>query len=226
MIGGLGPESTIDYYRSIIASYRARRPDGGNPHVVINSLDVDKGIAMLDAGRLDELADYLVNGVELLARADVDLAFIGANTPHIVFDEVQRRSAIPLLSIVRATSDSAKSLGLKKVGLFGTGFTMRATFYPEELQRAGIAMVLPKESEREFIHKKYIGELLKNQFLPETRTEILRIANRMKAEDGLEAVILAGTELPLLMRDSGDTGISFLDTTVIHVEAIVDALLG
>ncbi len=196
------------------------------PHVVINSLDVDKGIAMLDAGRLDELADYLVNGVELLVRADVDFAFIAANTPHIVFDEVQRRSAIPLLSIVRATSDSAKSLGLKKVGLFGTGFTMRATFYPEELQRAGIAMVLPKESEREFIHKKYIDELLKNQFLPETRTEILRIANRMKAEDGLEAVILAGTELPLLMRDSGDTGISFLDTTVIHVEAIVNALLG
>jgi aspartate racemase len=225
MIGGLGPESTIDYYRSIIARYRARRPDGGNPHVVINSLDVDKGIAMLDAGRLDELADYLVDGLELLVRAGVGLAFIAANTPHIVFDEIQHRSAIPLLSIVRATSDSAKALGLKKVGLFGTGFTMRANFYPEELQRAGIALVLPKESEREFIHRKYIGELLKNQFLPETRTEILRIAHRMKAEDDVEAVILAGTELPLLMGDSGEIGITFLDTTVIHVEAIVDALL-
>src|ERR1700704_6894932 len=84
VIGGLGPESTIDYYRSIIARYRARRPDGGYPHVVINSLDVDKGIAMLDAGRLDELADYLVNGVELLASAGADLGFIAANTPHIV----------------------------------------------------------------------------------------------------------------------------------------------
>ena len=180
---------------------------------------------MLDAGRLDELADYLVDGVELLARAGADLGFIAANTPHLVFDQVQRRSAIPLLSIVRATSDHAKALGLKKVGLFGTGFTMRASFYPEELQRAGIALVLPNESEREFIHRKYIGELLKNQFLPETRTEMLRIAHRMKAEDGVEALILAGTELPLLLRDSGDAGIEFLDTTVIHVEAIVDALL-
>jgi aspartate racemase len=225
MIGGLGPESTIDYYRSIIARYRARRPEGGNPHVVINSLDVDKGIAMLDAGRLDELADYLVDGVELLARAGADLGFIAANTPHIVFGQVQQRSAIPLLSIVRATSDHAKALGLKKVGLFGTGFTMRANFYPEELQRAGIALVLPNESEREFIHRKYIGELLTNQFLPETRTEMLRIAHRMKAEDDVEALILAGTELPLLLRDSGDAGIEFLDTTVIHVEAIVDALL-
>jgi aspartate racemase len=226
MIGGLGPESTIDYYRSIIARYRARRPGGGYPQIVINSLDVDKGIAMLDAGRLDELANYLVAGVEVLVRAGADLGFIAANTPHLVFDEVQQRSAIPLLSIVRATSDHARALGLKKVGLFGTGFTMRASFYPKELQRAGIGLVLPKEADREFIHRKYLGELLNNQFLPETRAEILGIAHRMKAEDGIEALILAGTELPLLLRDSGDTGIEFLDTTVIHVEAIVDALLG
>jgi aspartate racemase len=226
MIGGLGAESTIDYYRSIIARYRARRPDGGYPHIVINSLDVEKGIAMLDAGRLDELADYLADGLDPLVRAGAEIGFIAANTPHLVFDEVQSRSSIPLLSIVRATSDRARALGLKKVGLFGTGFTMRASFYPNELQRAGIAVVVPKESEREFIHRKYIGELLNNQFLPETRLEILRIAHRIKAEDGIEALILAGTELPLLLRDSGDTGIELLDTAVIHVEAIVDALLG
>jgi aspartate racemase len=225
MIGGLGPESTIDYYRSILGRYRARKPDAGYPRVLINSLDVDKGIAMLDAGRLDELADYLSAGVEVLARAGADFGFMAANTPHLVFDEVQRRSAIPLLSIVRATADHAKTLGLKKVGLFGTGFTMRASFYPEEFQRAGIELVKPQDAERDFIHKKYIGELLKNQFLPESRTEILRIARRMKAVDGVEAVILAGTELPLLLRDSGATDIEFLDTTVIHVEAVVDELL-
>ncbi len=225
MIGGLGPESTIDYYRSIIARSRARRPDGGYPHIVINSLDVAKGISMLDSGRLDELTDYLAAGLELLTRAGAELAFIAANTPHLVFDEVQRRSAIPLVSIVRATSNRAKVLGLKKVGLFGTGVTMQASFYPKELQQAEITLVLPQESEREFIHRKYIGELLNNQFLSATRTEMLRIAHRMKAEDGIEALILAGTELPLLLRESGDPGIEFLDTTVIHVEAIVDALL-
>ena len=224
MIGGLGPESTIDYYRSILARSRARRPDAGVPHVLINSLDVDKGIGMLDAGRLDDLADYLAAGVESLVRAGADFGFMAANTPHLVFDEVQRRSAIPLVSIVRATSDHAQKLGLKKVGLFGTGFTMRASFYPDEFQRAGIVLVRPKDSEKEFIHQIYIGELLKNQFLPGTRAEILRIAHRMKAEDSVEAIVLAGTELPLLLRDSG-AGIEFLDTTVIHVEAIVDELL-
>jgi len=225
MIGGLGPESTIDYYRSIIARYRARKPAEGYPHVIINSLDVDKGIALLDAGRLSHLANYLAAGVESLVRAGADFGFIAANTPHLVFHEVQRRSAIPLLSIVRATSDYAKALGLKKLGLFGTGFTMRASFYPEEFQRTGMVLVRPKESELEFTHRKYIDELLNNQFLPETRAEILSIGRRMKKDDGIQAVVLAGTELPLLLRDSGTPDIEFLDTTVIHVEAIVDELL-
>ena len=225
MVGGLGPESSIDYYRSIIARFRARKPDAGYPHVIINSLDVDRGIAMLDAERLNDLADYLVAGVELLARAGAQFGFIAANTPHLVFDDVQRRSTIPLVSIVRATCHHAKLLGLNKVGLFGTGFTMRASFYPQEFERAGIVMIQPNEAEQEFIHRKYIGELLNNQFLPETRTKILSIAQRMKTEDGVEALVLAGTELPLLLRDVRTPGIAFLDTTVIHVEAIVDELL-
>jgi aspartate racemase len=225
MIGGLGPESTIDYYRSIIGCFRARKPGAGYPHVIINSLDVEKGIAMLDAGRLGDLADYISAGVESLVRAGADFGFIAANTPHLVFNEVQERSAIPLLSIVHATSEHAKALGLTKLGLFGTGFTMRASFYPEEFQRAGIVLVRPTESEQEFIHGKYVGELLNNRFLPETRSQILHIAERMKAECGVEALILAGTELPLLLRDSSIPGIRFLDTTAIHVEAIVDELL-
>ena len=225
MIGGLGPESTIDYYRSILARCRARTPDQPYPHIIINSLNPDRVLAILDASRLDDLADYLSAALDQLVEAGADFAFIAANTPHLVFDELQRQSAIPLLSIVRATSNHAKALGLKRAALFGTGFTMRASFYPQEFQRAGIGLVLPNESEREYIHRKYVGELLKNQFLPETRTEILSIAHRMKSEDGVEAIILAGTELPLLLRDSGPTAIEFLDTTVIHVEAIVDELL-
>ena len=225
IIGGLGPESTIDYYRSIISRYRARNPGAGYPHIIINSLDVEKGIALLDAGRLDELADYLTAGIELLVRAGADFGLIAANTPHLVFDRVQSRSDIPLVSIVHATCSYAKALGLKKLGLFGTGFTMRANFYPEEFERAGMGLVRPTDSERELIHRKYIDELLNNRFLPETRTEILGIAERMKNENGIQALILAGTELPLLLRGSPPMGIELLDTTVIHVEAIVDELL-
>lgn len=225
MLGGLGPESTIDYYRSILARCRARTADAGYPHIIINSLDVDRGLALLDAGRLSELADYLVAGVDSLVRAGADFGFLAANTPHLVFDEVQSRSAIPLLSIVVATCDHAKIRGLKRLGLFGTGFTMRASFYPDQFQKAGMVLVRPGDAERDYIHDKYINELLKNQFLPETRIEILRIVQRMKDEEGIEALVLAGTELPLLLRDS-PAPIEFLDTTRIHVEAIVDRVLG
>jgi len=224
IIGGLGPESTIDYYRSIIQGVRERRPKGGNPHLVINSLDVDEVIALLDMGRQEELADYIAQGVEALVRAGVEIGCIAANTPHLVFDEVERRSQIPLISIVRATVRHAQSLGLKKVGLLGTGFTMRARFYPEELQRADIALITPSEPERQLIHQKYIGELLKNQFLPETKAAILRVAQRMRSQEGVGAIVLAGTELPLLLRGS-EADVQFLDSTLIHVKAIVDALL-
>jgi aspartate racemase len=225
IIGGLGPESTIDYYRFIIARFRARKPGAGYPRIIINSLDVDHALALLNANRLAELADYLGAGVAALARAGADFGLIAANTPHLVFDEVQSRSPIPLLSIVRATADHAKARGLKKLGLFGTGFTMRASFYPQEFERAGMVLVLPSEPEKELIHRKYIDELLNNRFLPESREQILSIAQRMKNEDGIEALVLAGTELPLLLRESPPAGMELLDTTMIHVEAIVDKLL-
>ena len=101
---------------------------------------------------------------------------------------------------------------------------MRARFYPEELQRADIALVTPTEPERQLIHQKYIGELLKNQFLPETKAAILRVAQRMRSQEGVGAIVLAGTELPLLLRGS-EADVQFLDSTLIHVKAIVDALL-
>jgi aspartate racemase len=225
IVGGLGAESTIDYYRAILARYRDRTKKPEYPRVLINSLDVDKAIAMLDAGQLGEFAQYLSEGVEQLVRAGADFGVIAANTPHLVFEEVQRQSAIPLVSIVRAAAEHAKALGLKRVGLLGTGFTMRASFYPREFERVGIVLVVPDESEREYIHRKYVDELLKNQFLAEARSGILGIALRMKTDCALEAIVLAGTELPILLRDASNAELKLLDTTLIHVEAIVDELM-
>jgi aspartate racemase len=142
-----------------------------------------------------------------------------------VFEEVERRAAIPMISLVQATCERALALGFRKLGLLGTGFTMRGQFYPEVFERAGIALIKPEEREMEFIHQAYIGELLKNRFLPETRTEILDCINRMKEDDKVEGVILAGTELPLLLRGAEPEGLPFLDTTMIHVEAAVNAIV-
>ncbi len=225
IVGGIGPESTIEYYRFIIAEYRARTNDDTYPHILIDSIDVAKGIALVQSGDHEALADYVGAGFQRLARAGADFGLMAANTPHIAFDAIQKRSPIPLLSIVEATRDHARKNGMTRLALLGTGFTMKGRFFPDVFTRAGIELVTPREDELAYIHDKYLNELLKNQFLPDTRARILSIVERMEKEDVIQGVILAGTELPLILRDPERRGVPFLDTTVIHVNAAVDEIL-
>jgi aspartate racemase len=225
MIGGVGPESTIDYYRLIIAEYRSRKPDGSYPRIIINSVDLQQMIRLMDAQDLATVADLLVEEIGKLGRAGADFALLSSNTPHIVFDELRQRCSLPLLSIVEATRDSAKSLGLKKLGLFGSGYTMRARFFPDVFSRENIAIVVPEPDEQTYIHEKYMGELVRGVFLPETRAGLLRIVEQLKQRHAIDGLILGGTELPLLLRDVTESGIPFLDTTQIHVKAAVGELL-
>jgi aspartate racemase len=222
IIGGLGPESTIDYYRRLLATHQKLRPEEGAPAIIINSIDVKKGLAMVGANQLGQLTEYLVFEIERLARAGAECGLLSANTPHIVFEDVSRRSPIPLVSIVEATCTEAKRLGLKTLGLFGTRFTMQGRFYPDVFSREGVGLTVPTAEEQDYIHDKYVNELIPGQFLPQTRKGLLAIAARMKQQDGIQGLILGGTELPLILTDSSSVGIPFLDTTQIHVNAILE----
>jgi len=225
LIGGVGPESTIEYYRLLVEKYRAQA-GGTYPPVIINSVDLKRLIEWITAGELGKIADYLVIEIEKLQNAGVTFGAMASNTPHIVFDEIQERTTLPLVSIVEATCDQVKSMGLSRVGLFGTRFTMTSRFYPDVFTKAGIELILPNEDEQSVIHGKYMGELLNNLFLPQTRAELLTIVDHLKERQGIEALILGGTELPLLLRDSEHNGVTLLDTTHIHVDRLVKELLG
>ena len=225
IIGGTGPESTIEYYRRLIAAYRERSPGGRAPSLMINSIDSKKLVDLVTAGELAQMADYLVAEVERLARGGAGLALIAANTPHLVFDEVRSRSSIPMLSIVAATCDAAAVAGLRRLALFGTRFTMQAAFFPEIFKSRQIAIVVPNEAEQTFIHDKYMGELFVGIILPETRERLIRIVQAMQERDGIDGVILGGTELSLILREPAAAGVPVLDTTQIHVEAAVDWML-
>lgn len=225
IIGGIAPESTIEYYRSIVRLYRSLRPDGSYPRVLINSIDLTHMISFISAGDLEGVADYISSEISRLADAGADFALLASNTPHIVFAELQRRSPIPMVSIVEAACAEARRLGLRRLGFFGTRFTMQGNFYPDVFSREGIELVQPSPSELEYIHDKYMGELVNALFLSETRDRLLAIASRMRDHDRIDGLILAGTELPLLLRDVTLSGIPFLDTTQIHVEAVVRKLL-
>lgn len=224
LIGGTGPESTIDYYRLLTAQYR-EKADGASPPLIINSVDLKRLLAWMTANELDKVADYLVDEVEKLRKAGADFAALTANTAHIVFDELQQRSALPLISIVEAACERAQALGLQRVALFGTRYTMQGSFYPEVFSRTNVELIMPNSQEQAYIHEIYLGELLKDVFLPETRARVLQIADDMKARHGIEAVILGGTELPLLLRAEEHNGIRLLDTTRIHVDRLIEELL-
>jgi aspartate racemase len=225
IIGGIGPESTIEYYRTIIALYRARKCDGSYPELIINSVDLKKGMDLMASNDLVGAARHLLDEITKLARAGADFGLIAANTPHIVFDEVEQRSPIPLISIVECTRAAAKAQRLKRLGLFGTRFTMHGNFYPKVFSREGIELVVPDAKDQEYIHDKYLNELVPGIFLPETRSALLAIVDRLKNKIDIDGVILAGTELPLILRDETHSGIPLLNTMKIHAEAAVAEML-
>jgi aspartate racemase len=225
IIGGLGPESTIDYYGKIVALYRERTGDGSYPQFIINSINMKKGLDFMEANNLTGMADYLVEEISKLGRAGATFGLISANTPHIVFDEVASKSPISLISIVEATCAAAKARKLKRLALLGTRYTMQATFYPKVFSREEIELFVPDTEDRDYIHNKYLNELVAGKFLADTRANLLAIVDRMKEKHDIDGVILAGTELPLILRDREYNGIPFLDTTEFHCEAAVTEML-
>ena len=224
IIGGIGPESTIEYYRLIISSYLDHEKDGNYPQIIINSINMKKMLDLIGENRLDEVTDYLVAEIQKIAKAGADFALLASNTPHIVFNQINQTSPLPLISIVEATCEKAVSKGIQRVGLFGTKFTMQGGFYDKIFYDHSIAVISPDEKDQDYIHDKYMGELVKGIIRDDTKTELLKIAHNLKENRGIEGLILGGTELPLILKETDDIGIPFLDTTKIHVESIMERL--
>ena len=225
MIGGLGPESTAVYYHRIIAEYRKAQPDGSYPSILINSINLQRMLDLVVAADYAGMAGYLLSALEQLAAAGATFGFISANTPHIVFDQIESRSPIPLISIVKAACAAAKQAGCRRLGLIGARFTMQADFYPKVFSEEGLEIITPGKDEQHYIHEKYMGELVNGLAVPQTRQELLNIMERLKERDQIDGVILGGTELSLLFDDETACGIPLLDTTKNHVQAIVARML-
>ena len=225
LIGGVGPESTIEYYRLLIDGYRERVGDGSYPHFHLSSIDLKRMVDFFSAGKLQEVAEYLLAELQALSRAGADFAAVAANTPHAVFDVLRQRAPLPLVSIVEATCDAARAQGLRRVGLFGTRFTMRGRFYPDVFDAAGVELVVPATAEQDYIHDKYMGELVVGVFSDKTRAGLLEIVQRLRRDEHIEGLILGGTELPLILRDATEAGVPLLDTTRLHVAAILNRML-
>lgn len=225
IIGGIGPESTLDYYKRIIRAFQKQHVDQAYPEIIIFSINLNECLEIIEKGEWSKLIDLLADRVGALRRAGADFAVIASNTPHVVFDEVEKRSPIPMLSIVEETRSRAESLALKKPGLLGTKFTMESDFFMKTFGRRGMSIVVPDKNDREFIHNKLMSEIELGIFKDSTRDDLLSIVRRMIDDESIDSLILGCTELPLIL-DKNQYGIPFLNTTAIHTDSIVEYCIG
>jgi aspartate racemase len=225
IVGGTGPESTVDYYRSLIATWRRRQPDGSYPRVIINSVEAGRIFANLAIADWAEVGRDLGPAVAALAAAGCQRGLLASNASHLAFEVIDPPPSIPLIHIVEAACARATRDGHRRLGLLGTRYIMESDLYPSRFEPAGIAIVPPTENERDVVHEIYFGELVQGVIRDESREVLTNVVAAMRDRDRIDGVILGGTELALILAQETCAGLPVLNTAQIHVDAAVDWLL-
>jgi len=225
IVGGVGPESTADYYRRFIDRWRVRGPADTYPAVLINSLNSRAALGAMLNGDIEPSVALFSRAVEQLAAGGAGLALVASVMMHMAYDRVAATAPIPMLSILEALAGAATSRGLRRLGVLGARPTVEGEFFARPFDAAGITLVRPDEADRAWVHEIYFTELVRGQFRDEVRERLVGIIEGMRQHDGIDAVILAGTELPLILREPEYAGVPALDAIGIHVEAAIDWLL-
>ncbi|MCP2605028.1 amino acid racemase [Candidatus Aminicenantes bacterium AH-873-B07] len=221
ILGGLGPESTIEYYRIIISLCKERGMRHNYPVIIIYSVNFQEVNNLLIEGNLSAYTNKLLEGINFLKKAGADFALIAANTPHLVFEQIKNKSSIYLISIVEETAKVASKLKFQKVGLLGTKFTMEKDFYPNVFSKYGIQISIPDKKERDYIQIKIMNELVDGIMKEETQKKFIEIIENLITKENINGVILGCTEIPLLISQEM-VSIPILNTTKIHAEAALN----
>ena len=220
ILGGMSPESTVAYYEYITRTYTERFGDYGYPEVLIYSVSFQPYVDWPNQDRWDLVADGLSQAARKLVAAGADMILIATNTMHLVFDEVQARVEVPMLSLLDTTAEAIQGRGLSTVGLLGTRFTMEKSFYQDALAGHGISTLVPDAGDRAYVNRVIYDELVAGQIRDESRAGYLAIIRKL-AEQGAQGIVLGCTEIPLLV-DEASAGIPLFDTTQIHAEAALN----
>lgn len=220
LIGGIGPESTLIYYKSIV--YKANAIVGHKffPKLTVESINVFDVFDFCNKSDFAGLTDYVMQGVNNLVASGAEIIALTGNTPHIVFEQLQAKSPVPMLSIVEVASQWAKAQGIKKPLLLGTEFTMRHKFFKDTFERNGIEILVPSESEIITIGRLISSELEHGIVKEETKGLFSELVHRMVTQNEIDCVILGCTELPLLFNEI-PLPITVLDTLKVHVDELI-----
>ena len=221
LVGGTGPESTLMYYKELNARVDSLTKGSMMPDLSIESVNFRKAWEYVSTRQYDKLADYLSEKVENLVKSGAEIIALTAATMHIVFDEIEEKTNVPLVSIPKAVRDEAIRKGYKKVGLLGTIFTMEESYMKKDLIAAGIEVAVPEKDDRMLVAKRIFEELEFGIVKESTLEEFNTVITNMKERQGIEAVILGCTELPLLLNDKNCV-LPCMDSVDIHIKRLIE----
>lgn len=221
LVGGTGPESTLMYYKELNLRIDSLTDGKEMPDIAIESVNFRKAWNYVSSGRYGELTDYFSEKVTLLKRSDCDIIALTAGTMHIVFDDIEKKTGVSLISIPKAVCNEAVRRNYKKVGLLGTVFTMEKDYMKKDLINAGIEVFVPCKDDRELIAKRILEELELCIVKDTTLIEFNGIIDKMRKEHEIEAVILGCTELPLLLNDDNSV-LPCMDSVDIHIRELIN----
>jgi aspartate racemase len=223
IVAGIGPSATVLYYQDIVEEYQKRKGDQHFPEMVIHSLDFAEVNRYLERGEWEVLTDQLVGVIEGLQRAGCEFGLFACNALHLVFDQVQQRVSLPMLSIIQSVLQEIKKQEVRKVGLIGTTFVMQYGLYLQPLEQAGIECLVPEEREQVWIMKAIKNDLQQHPVPKQTISRLVKDVMRLVGR-GAEGVILGCTDLPIAITER-NTPVLLFDSTRIHVKAILDCAL-
>ena len=225
LLGGMSWESTMSYYKSINEGVKANLGGLNSAKICMYSVNFDEIERLQHQGRWSETANILSDAALSVEKGGADFILICTNTMHKVVPEIEEKITIPILHIADTTAQLLLEQGVKKVGLLGTAFTMEQDFYKARLvNKFGIGVVIPDESDREQVHNIIYQELCRGEVKEESRDVYRQIIEKL-SQQGAEAVILGCTEIALLIQQQ-HTDVPLLDTTSVHADAAVRLALG
>jgi aspartate racemase len=217
LIGGLGPGATIHYYRELVAAHEKQ---GRVLRLLMAHADIAQVYVYVNAKDLDGLARYLAGLVSSMSAGGAELTAIVAATPHICAPQLVALSPIPLIDMLAEVAKTIRALGLHRVALLGTRFTIETRMFGG---LGEIDVVMPQPGEIDRIHAIYM-DVVAGRGTAGHADELRRLAETFIKRDGAQAVLLAGTDLPTIINES-DAGFPAIDCARVHIDAIVRRLL-
>lgn len=224
LIGGMSWESTQIYYKVLNQKVKEILGKFHSAKIVIDSVDFSVIHELQGENDWDALDKEMIEAATNLKNAKAEMVLICANTMHLCSDAIKQNVDLPLIHIAEATGEKIKAVGLKKVLLLGTKFTMERDFYKNILTNDfDIEVLVPNGDDREIVHNIIYEELVQGEINAGSRGQYIRIIYEA-IKNGAEGVILGCTEIPLLIQPS-DVSIPTFNTTHIHAEKAVEFAL-